>query len=273
MVNADHLINQRAIEILEATRVAEAQTISDRALQEHVHAASLDTELSVSGHLGAEAIRLYRLLERREKLFMGSRTQLTGLVLQAGVRATHKPATDGKKVENYAQNIVSARDGDITLVDAMFLARQQLEVFELEEQQNRILEGTGCVSRVDRQGYEYFAPPVLKISTDPANNIDIAQQVRVIARLPSMSEDHTVPEDEVSTITIRHEFITPTGFIVDTPTHRMRIAADKTVEGIIDASNGSLLSEREMFYPLGILIASREAVLDGLSRPHRKMVE
>lgn len=268
-------IDRAALKLLASSREAIVQDISERAMREHERAALLDTNLTTIGQLGSEAVRLYSLLERREKFFMGKHKITFGDWWRAGgvfdfdMEGRYDLAYRRRKAQ-YAQAIIDFREGDISQDLANSWAGQEINRNTQQDDLNRFMEQIGEPVRatISASGYEYFAPPILRTEPEYVGDVAVYQQWRVLAELPCSMNKF------VKRLKIRHEFRAQDKTEV-TIINKMTLNDENGVEEVVDATTRPerQLEDRELFFPLGVLIVSREALVEGLPKKLQKMVK
>lgn len=259
-------IDKSATELLAANRRNAMQEITEMAEIQHEKAASLDKDLTVTQQLGSEAVRLYAVLERREASFMSgsSRPTFVDWLRTAGPLGfeTRLQLVFDRRVERYAQAIFEVRDGEITYKKAKFMARMEILRKDHEDSQNKFMQQLGYTNHrgtISADSYEYFAPAVLKTDAETGDNI--SQQWRATAMLPCSRNKFS------KVIDIRHEFKDVDDLKV-TKTHKicMDLDGQLTEVSIVGQQQDMTPGDRELFFPLGLLIKSREAVMASLPK-------
>lgn len=254
-------IDQSAVELLASNRRAAQQEVIDLAKHQHEQAALLDKGVTLVQQLGREALDLYTALETRESEIMRQASRLTVMdLLRTPIGWDRRyDVRSEQKIQRYTEAIVRQRDGDVSQAQAKRYARSELQRNAREDSQNKMLQRLGYTkakSVISASGYEYYAPPVLK--TDPETEDHIAQQWRVTAMLPCTWNKFS------RLLQIRHEYKDADDLKVTT-THQIYLDQDEGIEELrvlgekLDVD--SPLAHQELFFPLGILIKSREAIM------------
>lgn len=275
----EEAIDRSATELLRSNRLAARQEITDMAQRQHEQAALLDKDITLVQQLGSEAVRLYSALEIRESELIKHSSRLS---LMDRIR-TSSPFDFGRryrlqsdlKTERYAEAIIRSREGDISKQIAKIYARNELGRRQSEASQDEMIKHMGhklgrvlVKGVISAGGYEYYAPPVLK--TSPETDDYIAQQWRVTAMLPCSNNKFS------KLVQIRHEFKDVDDLKVIT-THKINLDIEDQFKEI------SILDEEidldtpqtspELFFALGVLIKSREAVEASIPKNRLKMVK
>lgn len=250
-------IDQAAVELLQFSRRAVRQEVNDRARAIHEQSLEADKTLTVIGELGAQALGLCQELDAREAYFMDKCSKLS--------------FTHNRRVERYAGYIVQSRDGDISKKEARRWAEDQISMTDYQRLWEKY--DTSESSRIyilseSRTGYKQYSPPLLQTDSEFIDGVEYAQQWRVMMRDDSDEYDNENIDlrefrkrNIYRFLTTQHEFKYQNGRKV-TPVHDIAITRKGEVESIIERSqNGNVpLQEDELFLPLGILYAAREAV-------------
>jgi hypothetical protein len=230
-------IDTAALQLLASVREADRQEIEARATVIHEAAAVADTELTLLGQLGAEAVRLYQTLEDREAHLIGR-------------KRSHK-----NWVRHYANGILQTRDGDISEDKALFWADSEIKRLEQEHRANNLAARFGIAQHVmQSSSYEYFSPPVHASEPEYVDGIPISQKWRVKASLPcsfnrfnrivtTMHEFKQGPERQA---TLLHSVVLDINGDV--------LVRESFYEGSV------ITDESEQLFALGLITAAREAV-------------
>lgn len=256
-------IEVAGLELLESVREAEQAAITERAKSFQEQSILADRTLTTIGLLGSEALRLYSTFKKRESYLMGPEK---GPIVRDWIRAGGIFDSEGRaydlaherRVQKYAQGIVEAREGDISEESAYHWANQEivrLRTLKDAQETLRRREGGGYRMAISASGYEYFSPSIHVSEPEFIEGIAISQQWRIKAALPCtyngmkkiLTSQHEYKQDDQREVT---------------PIHTMILGEDGTVQDVIEHINDDRkrLVGSELFFPLGLLFAAREAV-------------
>lgn len=261
-------IDQSVLELLAASRDAAKQEVIQAAQLTHETSLKQDEKLTMIGLVGAEALHLYGLMESRETYFMGPDKRPTVLDrLKAGVFDEQGRAYDfarRRRIKKYAALIRQARDNDISDEEALRWADQEVGRIQQENHQNEFLREIGHgdqVVMISASGYEYCSPPLFKTAPEQIDGLPITQYWRVKAKLPCTYTQF------LRVINISHE-VKYDSERKSTSLYTMDITKHNKVKEVSEyTSEGQkTVSEEELYFPLGLLVAAQTAVIESVPK-------
>lgn len=257
-------IDRSALELLATARSNAELEITESAQKIQESFLADNPEVSLTSLLGAEALALYGMLEKREAYFMRERSWQDSLAMVAAIGnfALGNRVADSnseRRIRNYAQCILTARDGDLNKKEATRWARQEISRVDQTQSNEEMMRHHGYKNfrqRMSASGYAYFSPPIAVTEPENIDGFLISQQWRVKAELPCTHNGW------LRVLTTLHEFKHGPERKT-TPLHTIKINDDDEVDEANTYVKGKpvSLSEDQLAFPHGLLIASREAVI------------
>jgi hypothetical protein len=240
-----------ALELLAASRAAVEQEINGRAQALHEAALEEDKTLSLIGFVGQEALGLYGDFVKRDAYFRGSdyvkKYSTFNSIIDDDYPIYSRPFR--RRAKKYAKYIEQMHHGEIDTDTSVSMAIDEINRQDEEKRSRKVnasygIEGTTKI----RTSYTYISPPLFPVEPELIESQPVAQNWRI---------ESNVPFSDGTTMDIFHEFSGQTEVF---PRAVYVISTHEDGSACTVADQKHELIEHELYLPLGLINAARQAV-------------